>query len=388
MSSENNKWEADLVAILVTSLAMVPLAIFTSGPLRIVLGLPFLLFFPGYVLVAALFPKKESLSGIERVALSFGLSIAVVPLIGLILNYTPWGIRLYPILISVMSFIVAMSAIAWYRRGKLVLGERFSVSFRIKFPSWQGQGRLDRVLSVVLIVAIAGAIGTLAYVIATPKVGERFTEFYILGSQGKAENYTTNLTLGEKGEVILGIVNHEQEEMSYQVKAMVNDTEGGVKIWLEGENGETTLAANNTIAVAALANEEKWEREILFEPLQRGEGQKLEFLLFSPKLRQDYHISSELDNGSFADIEINEARGEGKITVDNNSTVSGSYRLEIWQGDAIQKEINFTVAGGEKLEKEVEFPPGESIFRLYENNELALKDRGAELSLHLWLAVS
>jgi len=388
MSSENNKWQADLVAILVTSLALVPLAIFTSAPLRIVLGLPFLLFFPGYVLVAALFPKKESLGGIERVALSFGLSIAVVPLIGLILNYTPWGIRLYPILISVMSFIVAMSAIAWYSRGRLALDERFSVSFRIKFPSWQGQGRLDRVLSVVLIVAIVGAIGTLAYVIATPKVGERFTEFYLLGPQGKAENYTTNLTLGEKGGVILGIVNHEQVEMSYQVKAMVNGTEGGVKIWLEGENGGTTLAANNTIVVAALANDEKWEREIFFEPLERGEGQKLEFLLFSPKLRQDYHISSELDNGSFADIEINEARGEGKITVDSNSTVSGSYRLEIWQGDAMQKEINFTVAGGEKVENEVGFPPGESIFWLYENDKLALKDRGAELSLHLWLAVS
>jgi len=29
--------------------------------------------------------------GIERVALSFGLSIAIVPLIGLVLNFTPWG---------------------------------------------------------------------------------------------------------------------------------------------------------------------------------------------------------------------------------------------------------------------------------------------------------
>ncbi len=54
--------------------------------LRIILGLPFILFFPGYTLITALFPKKSDLGAIERVALSFGLSIAVVPLIGLILN--------------------------------------------------------------------------------------------------------------------------------------------------------------------------------------------------------------------------------------------------------------------------------------------------------------
>lgn len=40
-----------------------------------------------------------------------------------------------------------------------------------------------------LIVAILGAIGALGYVIATPKSGPGFTEFYILGLGGKAEKY-------------------------------------------------------------------------------------------------------------------------------------------------------------------------------------------------------
>jgi uncharacterized membrane protein len=53
----------------------------------------------------ALFPKREKMGGIERIALSFGMSLAVVPLLGLILNYTPWGIRLESILYSVASFI-------------------------------------------------------------------------------------------------------------------------------------------------------------------------------------------------------------------------------------------------------------------------------------------
>ena len=65
--------------------------------------------------------------------------------------------------------------------------ERFTVSFNFKLPSWHGKGLVDKVLSIVLVVAIIGATGTLRYVISTPKVGERFTEFYILGPQGKAE---------------------------------------------------------------------------------------------------------------------------------------------------------------------------------------------------------
>jgi uncharacterized membrane protein len=112
----NDLW---LIGILTILLAVV-IAFVPSTIARIILGLPFLLFFPGYTLMAALFPKKESLSGVERVGLSFGLSIAVVPLIGLILNYTAWGIRLEPILISLSVFIIVTAGVAWYRREKLV----------------------------------------------------------------------------------------------------------------------------------------------------------------------------------------------------------------------------------------------------------------------------
>ena len=80
---------AELSIIIICSLLLVPLALFTSGGFRIVLSLAFVLFFPGYTLIAALFPAKGRLDGIERVALSFGLSLAVVPLIGLALNFTP-----------------------------------------------------------------------------------------------------------------------------------------------------------------------------------------------------------------------------------------------------------------------------------------------------------
>jgi uncharacterized membrane protein len=43
--------------------------------------------------------STENLDPIERIALSLGMSIALVPIVGLLLNYTPWGIRLTPIVL-------------------------------------------------------------------------------------------------------------------------------------------------------------------------------------------------------------------------------------------------------------------------------------------------
>jgi len=87
---------------------------------RYILGSIFVLWLPGYTFIKALFPTKvpiqtgsEDLDKIERVALSIGMSLALVPIIGLLLNYTPWGIRLTPITISLLAltFTFATAAI-------------------------------------------------------------------------------------------------------------------------------------------------------------------------------------------------------------------------------------------------------------------------------------
>jgi uncharacterized membrane protein len=120
-----------LIVVVVATLLLFPLVAFTTGGVRIAFGILFALFFPGYALISALFPKGDSLGGIERLALGFGLSIAIVPLIGLILNFTPWGITLYPIVISVALFILIASAVAWYRQKKLAPDQRFRVVLKL-----------------------------------------------------------------------------------------------------------------------------------------------------------------------------------------------------------------------------------------------------------------
>lgn len=91
--------------------------------LRYVLGLVFILYLPGYTFIEAVFPTKvpvktssESSGAIERITLSFGMSLALVSIIGLLLNYTPWGIRTTPITISLLTTIIAFALAALSRK--------------------------------------------------------------------------------------------------------------------------------------------------------------------------------------------------------------------------------------------------------------------------------
>jgi len=88
--------------------------------LRYVLGSIFVLFLPGYVTVEALYPSERDLSPLERLALSIGLSLAIVPLLGLLLNYTPWGIRLEPVVAALLAFVVAVGLAAAARKAAVV----------------------------------------------------------------------------------------------------------------------------------------------------------------------------------------------------------------------------------------------------------------------------
>jgi len=81
---------------------------------RNILGAVFVLFLPGYSFIKALFPEKE-LDNIERIALSIGMSLALVPITGLVLNYTPLGIRVTPITSSLLALTAIFATIAIIR---------------------------------------------------------------------------------------------------------------------------------------------------------------------------------------------------------------------------------------------------------------------------------
>ena len=90
--------------------------IFPLSVVRWVLGSIFVLYLPGYTLLQLLFSRRSDLDPLERFALSVGVSLAVVPLIGLLLNFTPWGIRFAPITASLGAFTIVTAVAAATRK--------------------------------------------------------------------------------------------------------------------------------------------------------------------------------------------------------------------------------------------------------------------------------
>ena len=268
----------DLVVVLAFGVALLP-SIALTGAVRVALGLAFVLFLPGYALVAALFPKDGEIDWIERIALSFGLSIAVVPLLGLLLNYTPWGIRLEPIVGTVFLFTLGMCGLAYRRRMEVPPEKRLALSIDLAPPKWKEYTLVDKALTIALVASIVLAAGTLAYVVATPRPGDRFTEFYVLDANGTVEDYPSRLNVSENATVILGVVDHEFTAVSYTVEARL------VTVQLRynattGQN-DTVEIANATLATIPMGLEDgkSWESPYTFAIAAPG-TYKLRFLLY------------------------------------------------------------------------------------------------------------
>lgn len=121
--------------------------------------------------------------------------------------------------------------------------------------------RLNRVLTWILAIVLITSMGGVTYIALTPyEEADSFTEFYILGPDGKASNYPDTLTVGESGELIVGIVNHEREPVDYTVVLILDDR----------------MIETETVRVDS---GETWEEPFSFTPNTTGEKQ-LEIRLY------------------------------------------------------------------------------------------------------------
>lgn len=238
--------------------------------IRSALGLGLILFCPGYALIAALSPSNKDFEWIERIALSFALSIVVVPFIGLALNFTPWGIRLETIAPCIAIFTIGCIFLAVKRRREIKPEKRFFIDtdqiildLRSKlFPASEDQ--LDKVLTIVLVLSVIFSIATISYVILIPRPGEKFTEFYFLGPDGKVNSYQKEINMGNSVPVIVGITNHEYRNITYEISIVLNDNNTNRQLYSRS---------------VELADGATWEGNIELKPDKVGEN-KIEFELY------------------------------------------------------------------------------------------------------------
>lgn len=114
-----------------------------------------------------------------------------------------------------------------------------------------------------LVLSLIGAV----YVAVVPQEAtDPHTEFFILGPEGRAEYYPTNLTTGETGTVQLGVTNREHESTTYSAFVVADDE--------TLDRRQFTLAADAT-----------WQEAVSFS-LQNPGRTRVWFLLFIGELNE------------------------------------------------------------------------------------------------------
>ena len=249
-----------LLNVLVAALA-IAIAFFPSSIVRAVLGSILSLFLPGHVVLAAILPRKAAMRSFERAAFSCIVSIALLSLDGLILVLLPWGITIESILYTLSFLVLGVSVAAWLRSRRLPEPERLGVEVRMGWPRWTGS-TLDRTISVILAVLILGVAALAGYVAAHPETSQGFTDFYVLGADGRTASYPERVVVGSEVNVTVGIINREHEPAVYRVVVLIGDAQ-----------------ASGTAPIA-LAHDKRWEQLVAFTPQVVGERKAVEFLLF------------------------------------------------------------------------------------------------------------
>jgi len=214
------------------------------GQIQVPLGFILVFFLPGYAFVAAFYPTspfKAETDGtaqegrrtippsgptaLERLVIAIGLSIVVVPLVGLIWNFTPWGIAAPQVLGSLIAVVLVGCVVAVYRRITV------SVTGRFRLPLAQlstyrsaltGNATREITISVALALLVVVSVAAVGAAITAPQNGESYTELYLLSEDPESEtfgagNYPDTLDPGEPREMFVGIGNHESRSVSYTV---------------------------------------------------------------------------------------------------------------------------------------------------------------------------
>ena len=109
-------WFWELVAATLASIGLVSASSGLALYLRYIFGSLLVLVLPGYSLVGFIYSKKEDLDYLTRISVSFVMSLAITTLVGLALNFTPFGITLFAVTLSLSAVTIGLLILTTLRK--------------------------------------------------------------------------------------------------------------------------------------------------------------------------------------------------------------------------------------------------------------------------------
>lgn len=320
MSASDRLWFLDLVFVVgYTGLVGGAIAAGFGGTIRVLLVLPLVLFLPGYVLLAVVYPamhdfdpeeRKDTtrrtgnlleplphdymLEPVERIGLSIVFSLAIVPAVMLVANFTPYGVTASPIFVGLGLFIVTVSILALLVRWRIPAEYRYAPSIglvggllftdRSTTPRSSNDASVA-IFNVVLIASVLVAGAGFGYMIMMPGGQQAaYTEFHVAtdGVDGETTTwYPDTFSQGETNELPVSIVNEEGEDVEYTAVVLLQDVDAdrqGVEVNEEAELQRETIS---------VADGERVDHTLSFEPTFGGEELRLVVLLYAGDVPED-----------------------------------------------------------------------------------------------------
>ncbi|WP_254547447.1 DUF1616 domain-containing protein [Halomarina pelagica] len=294
-----------LVYLGVVDFLLVTGAIVGSGnpnPLRILLTLPVMLFLPGYALAAAAFPRRilrkrdrrsrargsllgrisgrsqAGIDNVERLGLAFGLSVALMPMLGLVVAADPGPMTATTAAVVITVLVAVLSLVAALRRLRVAPEERYG----LPIGAWAaavddataGSG-LDTALSVALALSVLLAAGAFAVGLAAPKDGTHYTDFTV-GAETEDgtlvhAGYPTDMAPGDSAELSFLVDNNENRTVEYTVVVEQQAIDA---------NGEVTRSVELDRFSETVGPEESWQQRHVLTSQFGGERVQIAYLLY------------------------------------------------------------------------------------------------------------
>ena len=260
LAARGSGWAFDLIAVAVLSVVTAVLVggSVLPGVVGWIVGVPFLIFYPGYAAIAAVFPERSQRlnptevrpkgppSFLARVTLSLVVSPVIVGLLATALS--PLGaIELGPVVVGVTVLTLGLLVAATIRRLQLPVHLRAG-------PSPTGLGSPlgggipgNSVQSLAFVLAALALVGVSIAAVAIPPTGEAYTEAYLLTEEDGefvADGLPADADPGETAQFHVGIANHENGPTDYEAVTVVQEVDptGDVATQTRADGFSVTLA--------------------------------------------------------------------------------------------------------------------------------------------------
>jgi hypothetical protein len=202
-------WDLMLAALVALGLPASAWLGAETGPWRFVLGLWMVLLIPGYLLVTFLFPRSRDLDGIERIALGFALSVAIIILLALLLAEVHIALTDRSELTAITAVVIALVVGVAWRRTLLPEEARY-------------QPRVPRGVAPTLTCGVVILVGLATWWVVGTNLAAVQSRFYISDSHDMLAGRLKPVAIGSIRSVRLHVKNPTGRRATYRVREHVD----------------------------------------------------------------------------------------------------------------------------------------------------------------------